>query len=205
MGRTHEGKVVLVTGANSGIGEAAAVAFLESGATVFGVARRQETLEAARARHPQIQWLLADVTVRSQVDAAIASARRHAGRLDVLVNNAGIFLTAPIDQASEEAVRRQLDINIIGPTLVTQAALPDLKASRGVIINLSSVAARKPLAGAGHYCATKAAIELLTQTWALELAPFGIRVNAVAPGPIETPLFGKAGLAPNEIPALQAS
>jgi NAD(P)-dependent dehydrogenase (short-subunit alcohol dehydrogenase family) len=203
MAKAFEGKVVLVTGANSGIGEAIAVAFQEAGATVFGIARRQEALEKARVRRPDIRWLRADVANSKDVSAAVASALSEAGRLDVVVNNAGVFRFAPLDQSTEELVRGQFEANVYGTTFVAQAALPALRASRGTIVNISSAAGHKPVPGGAHYAATKAAVESLTRSWALELAPHGIRVNAVAPGPVDTPGFDKSGIPPEALPAVK--
>jgi len=203
MAKAFEGKVVLVTGANSGIGEAIAVAFQEAGATVFAIARRQEALEAARARHPDIHWLRADVANAKEVSATVASAVSEAGRLDVVVNNAGVFRFAPLDQSTEELVRGQFEANVYGTTFVAQAALPALRASRGTIVNISSPVGHKPAPGGAHYAASKAAVESLTRSWALELAPHGIRVNAIAPGPIDTPGFEKSGIPPEALPAVK--
>ena len=147
MAKAFEGKVVLVTGANSGIGEAIAVAFQEAGATVFGIARRQEAIEKARLRRPDIRWLRADVANSTDVSAAVASAVKEAGRLDVVVNNAGVFRFAPLDQSTEELVRGQFEANVYGTTFVAQAALPALRASRGTIVNISSAAGHKPVPG----------------------------------------------------------
>ena len=97
MAKTFEGKVVLVTGANSGIGESIAVAFVDAGATVFGLARRKEGVDAGRSRHPGVKWLLADVTNESQVTQAVGSVVREGGRIDVVVNNAGIAAFAPLE------------------------------------------------------------------------------------------------------------
>jgi NAD(P)-dependent dehydrogenase (short-subunit alcohol dehydrogenase family) len=197
-------KVVLVTGAASGIGEAAALAFRDAGATVFGMARTQASLEAARNKHPKIHWVLADVIDAAQVRGALDAVVREGGRLDVLVNNAAIFAVAPLEAATEQLVRSQLDTNVVGLTLVTQAALPALKHSRGAIINLSSAAGHKAVPGAAHYGATKAAVESLTKSWALELAPHGVRVNAVAPGPTETPVFSKLPIPAEMVPQVKA-
>jgi len=191
MTTSFAGKVAIVTGANSGIGEAAAVALRQAGATVYGIARRKDAVEEMRGKHPDIKWLLADVTQPDQIRGAIESAVKEAGRLDVLVNNAAVFAVGPLEAMTDAIVRAQLEVNVLGPTLATQAALPALKQSRGAILNLSSAAGHKPAPNAAHYAATKAAIESLTRSWALELAPHGVRVNAVAPGPTETPVFGK--------------
>jgi NAD(P)-dependent dehydrogenase (short-subunit alcohol dehydrogenase family) len=203
MAKTFEGKVVLVTGANSGIGEAVAVAFADAGATVFGLARRKEGMEAGRLRHPRVKWLLADVTNESQVTQAVESAVREGGRLDVVVNNAGIGTFVLLEGATADLVRSQFEVNVFGTTFVTRAALTALKASKGSVVNVGSAAGHKPMPGGAHYGATKAALESLTRSWAVELAPFGVRVNTIAPGPTDTPVFEKLGLPPEAISAVK--
>jgi NAD(P)-dependent dehydrogenase (short-subunit alcohol dehydrogenase family) len=120
-----------------------------------------------------------------------------------VVNNAAIFAFAPLEQSTEELIRSQFEINVYGPSFVARAALPALKASRGSIINISSAAGHKALPGGAHYGATKAALESLTRSWALELAPHGVRVNSIAPGPTETPGFEKLGPSPEARAAIK--
>ncbi|HEY6039029.1 MAG TPA: SDR family oxidoreductase [Kofleriaceae bacterium] len=202
--KTHAGSVVVVTGATSGIGEAAVVAFAAAGANVFGIARRQEALQASRARHPAVHWLQADVTNPTEVSKALSAIIAEAGKLDVLVNNAAVFEFAPLEGSSDEMIRSQFEINVIGLATTTRAALPALKATRGTIINISSAAGHKPVPGGSIYGATKAAVESFTKSWALELAPAGIRVNAVAPGPTETPGFDKLPIPKEMVPVVKA-
>jgi NAD(P)-dependent dehydrogenase (short-subunit alcohol dehydrogenase family) len=206
MGKSFEGKVVIITGANSGIGEAAAVAFQEAGAHVYGFARRKEAIGLAREQHPQVHWMLADVANEDQATEAVQAVVREAGRLDILVNNAGVGTFVPLEQSTGALIRPQFEVNVLGTTFVTRAALGALKASKGSVVNISSSAGgHKPSPGAAHYGATKAAIESLTRSWALELAPAGVRVNAIAPGGTLTPGLGKLGVPAEALPQLQAA
>jgi NAD(P)-dependent dehydrogenase (short-subunit alcohol dehydrogenase family) len=178
-------KVALVTGAGSGIGEATAVALRASGATVYGLTSNPTTLAVAREKHPEIRWLAADLAKRDEVDLAVKSATGD-GRLDLLVNNAGIYRFASLEESDEAMVRGQFDVNILGAIFMTQAALPALRASRGAIVNVSATSARKASLGQVVYAATKGALESFTRSLASEVAKDGIRVNAVAPGPTMT-------------------
>jgi NAD(P)-dependent dehydrogenase (short-subunit alcohol dehydrogenase family) len=199
MNNAFEGKVVIITGANSGIGEAAATAFQEAGARVYGVARRKDAVGVAREKHPKIQWILADVADEAQATSAVEAIVNEAGTLDILVNNAGIGVFVPLEQSAGDLVRPQFEVNVFGTTFVTRAALTALKASKGSVVNISSTAGHKPSPGSAHYGATKAAIESLTRSWAAELAPHGVRVNAIASGPTDTPGFDKLGAPPEVV------
>jgi NAD(P)-dependent dehydrogenase (short-subunit alcohol dehydrogenase family) len=203
MSKPFEGKVVIVTGANSGIGEAAAIAFQEGGARVYGFARRKDAVAVAREKHPGIQWILADVANEAQATEGVEAVIREAGRLDIVVNNAGVGTFVPLELSVGDVIRPQFEVNVLGTTFVTRAALAALKTSKGSVVNVSSSAAQRPSPGAAHYGATKAAIESLTRTWALELAPHGVRVNAIAPGATDTPGLGKLGAPPEALPQLK--
>jgi NAD(P)-dependent dehydrogenase (short-subunit alcohol dehydrogenase family) len=187
--RSFEGQVALVTGGSSGIGAAVALALAQAGAKVVITGRHEATLRAAAARHPGIGYVVADVARPEDVARSVEEVRARFGRLDALVNNAGILEIVPLGDASPEHVRRTFETNVTGLIETTRAALPLLRKSRGAIVNLTTVIADQPFANMSVYCASKAAVLALTRSWAQELAPEGIRVNAVSPGPIETPMF----------------
>ncbi|CAN7333910.1 SDR family NAD(P)-dependent oxidoreductase [Bosea sp. LjRoot237] len=202
---TLKDKVVIVTGGSSGIGRAAAVDFAELGAKVIVTARRTAALEEAASIHPNIVALVADVASAEDAARTVAKAIETWGRLDVLVNNAGAGAILPLADVTQERIASIFAVNVVGPSLLASAALPHLIATKGAIVNVSSTFGHKPAADLSHYAASKAALEHLTRCWALELAPHGIRVNAVAAGPTESgALTGMMGLSPEQAAAIKA-
>jgi NAD(P)-dependent dehydrogenase (short-subunit alcohol dehydrogenase family) len=189
-----EGKVAVVTGGNSGIGLATAKRLQEEGARVAISGRSKKTLdEAVRTLGNGLVAVQADVAKLTDADKLYAEVSQKLGKIDVLFVNAGVAKFAPLAETSESLYDEQFDINIKGAYFTIQKALPFLNDGASIILN-TSVADRKGNAGASAYSATKAALRSLARTAAAELVGRGIRVNAVAPGPIVTPIFGRTGL-----------
>ncbi|MGR3938806.1 SDR family NAD(P)-dependent oxidoreductase [Streptomyces sp. BRA346] len=196
-------RIVVVTGAGTGIGRATARAFAAEGAQVLAVGRRAEPLHQTAAGHPRITPLTADITAEGEPERIVRTAREAHGRLDVLVNNAGIVRGGALGTLTPEMIDPQIATNLIAPILLAQAALPLLEATGGVIVNVSTSVGQRAWPGSSVYAATKTALELLTRSWAVELAPRGIRVVAVAPGAIETPIGEHQGLTPERRAAVR--
>ena len=187
-------RVVIITGGGTGIGRAAALLFAETGARVLVTGRRAGPLEDTAGVSDRIEPLTADVLDETDIERIVQTAIRRWGRIDVLVNNAGAFVQSPLDGIDQETVTSLFATNITASTLLSRAALPSLKTAQGSIINISSTFGHKAAPMISHYAASKAALEHLTRCWALELAPFGVRVNAVAPGPTETDILERSGM-----------
>ena len=182
-----KGKAAFVTGAGAGIGRAIALALAREGARVAVVDVDRARAEGA-AREAQGIALVCDVADRKAVFAAMEKFVAEAGGLDILVNNAVYFHYAPLVDMPEAAIHRMLEVGIKGVFWATQAATPHLIArGGGVVINLSSVAVSFGIKNAAVYSSIKGAIDTFTRQQAVELAPHGIRVNALAPGPVATP------------------
>jgi NAD(P)-dependent dehydrogenase (short-subunit alcohol dehydrogenase family) len=197
--------VIIVTGGSSGIGRATALSFADHGARVIITGRREASLEATAAEHPNITGLLADVATPDDAARTIAKAIDTWGHLDVLVNNAGAGALLSLADTTLDRMMKIFFVNVFGPSLLATAALPHLTATRGTIINVSSTFGHKAVAGLSHYAASKAALEHLTRCWALEVAPLGVRVNAVAAGPTQSgALTGMMGLSAEQAAAVEA-
>jgi NAD(P)-dependent dehydrogenase (short-subunit alcohol dehydrogenase family) len=197
-------KVVIVTGGSSGIGRAAALRFARQGDKVLVTGRRPGRIEETIAEHANIAGLVADAASVEDAKRTIAKAVDTWGKVDALVNNAGAGAILPLTDATADRIMDIFSVNVLGPSLLASAALPHLRATRGTIINVSSTFGHRPAGGLSHYAASKAALEHLTRCWALELAPVGIRVNAVAAGPTESgALTGMMGLSLEQAAAIK--
>jgi len=188
-----EGKIALITGGNSGIGLATAKRFVDEGAYVFITGRREpELASAVKEIGNNVTGVGGDVSNHADLDRLFGQIRREKGRLDVLFANAGVARYAPLGKITEEHYDTTFDANVKGLVFTVQKALPLLQDGASIVL-LSSVAGIKGLAGVSVYAATKAAIRNFARSWAVELAPRGIRVTALCPGPVDTP--GLAGFA----------
>ena len=193
MGRLQE-KVAVVTGGNSGIGLATAKRFQEEGAKVVISGRSKKTLdEAVKTIGNGVLAIQTDVSQLAELDKLYAEVSKELGKIDVLFVNAGVAKFAPLADTSESTYDVKFNFNIKGAYFTIQKAIPLLNDGASIILN-TSVAGSKGNPNTSAYSATKAALRSLARTAAAELVDRGIRVNAVAPGPIVTPIFGKTGL-----------
>lgn len=194
-----EGKVAVVTGGNSGIGLATAREFRREGARVVITGRDARTLaEAARELGGDVLALRSDSASLADIDALFEAVKERFGRVDVLFVNAGVGKFAPLEETDEALFDQIMDINFKGAYFTIQKALPLLSDGASVILN-ASVVAHVGFPNSSVYSASKAALLSLVRTLSSDLVGRGIRVNAVSPGPIETPIFGKMGLPPESV------
>jgi NAD(P)-dependent dehydrogenase (short-subunit alcohol dehydrogenase family) len=198
MDQSFSGKVVMVTGSTSGIGHAVAVRFAEAGARVVALGRDQSGLRTVKSEIESLGTealaIAADVTNESEVRRAIDEAIAKFDGLDVLVNAAGHISAGTIENTSLTAWDTMMNVNLRAVFQLMQMATPHLIKSKGNIVNISSVTGLRSFPGVLAYCVSKAAVDQLTRCSALELAPKGVRVNAVNPGVVVTEIHKRGGM-----------
>jgi len=182
------GPVVLVSGAGGGIGAATVRRFADAGWRVVAIDVDQAELDRLD-RDAVIARLRGDVRSAATCRELVAQAVTTAGRLDALVNAAGVWREGPVEECSEEDFDAVLDVNLKGTFFLCAAAIPHLRATRGAIVNISSDAGHQGNLGAAAYCASKGGVTIFTKALALELAPHGVRANVVSPGDVDTPML----------------
>ena len=191
-------RVAVVTGASSGIGRASARRLAADGFMVLAVGRDEAALQAVcrevRDAGGRADALVADVTSASAPAAIVSRAEAATGGLDALVNAAGVIASGGIAETSDEAWDAMVDVNVRAPFRLLRAAVPALTARRGAVVNVSSVAGLRAFPGLLAYSVSKAAVDQLTRASALDLAPAGVRVNAVNPGVVVTNLHRRGGM-----------
>ncbi|WP_250655903.1 SDR family oxidoreductase [Alkalimarinus coralli] len=195
-------KVVLITGATSGMGKETALLLAKSGYTVYAGARsktsRDELEQEATSQGLSLKTVLLDVCDSDSVANAVGTIKQQAGRIDALVNNAGFGLVSTVEDGTDEEFIKQFDVNVFGVFRLCRAVLPIMREQRsGVIINVSSFLGKMGLPLLAHYNASKYAVEGITDSLRYEVAPFGIRVNSVLPGLFKTNFVNK-GLVANQ-------
>jgi len=189
-----------ITGASTGFGRTLAEEVLKAGGKVVATARNRDRVSDLETKYPQRAKAVAlDVTDAGQLDSAVTQAFAQFGQVDVLVNNAGYGLAGAIEEVSEAEYMPMVETNVFGLLRVTRAFLPHLRKQRsGHILNLSSIGGLVASPGMGYYNATKFAVEGLSEALAAEVAPLGIRVTIVEPGPFRTDFLGRSGVVAKE-------
>jgi NAD(P)-dependent dehydrogenase (short-subunit alcohol dehydrogenase family) len=200
-----QGKVALITGGTTGIGMATAHLFKSEGAQVIVTGRSADTLsEAQQALGPDATVISSDASQIADIDALIGQVGQKFGRIDILFANAGIAQFAPLEQVTEAFFDRQFDLNVKGLYFTVLKAAPLIPNGGSILLN-ASIVSRKGFPAASIYSATKAAVRSFGRTLAAELAPRGIRVNTISPGPIATPLYHKLDMPKEAVTQFSAS
>jgi NAD(P)-dependent dehydrogenase (short-subunit alcohol dehydrogenase family) len=192
----HKDRTWFITGASTGFGRMLAEEVLKSGGNVIATARKRSQITDLEQQFPKNAKALAmDVTDQAQVDSAVTQAFAQFGQVDVLVNNAGYGLAGAIEEATEEEFELVFETNVFGLIRVTRAFLPYLRKQRsGHVLNLSSIGGLIGSPGWGYYNASKFAVEGFSEALAAELAPLGIHVTVIEPGPFRTDFLGRSGV-----------
>ena len=195
-----DSKVWLITGSSTGFGRSLTEAVLKNGDRVVATARKPEQLDDLVKQYPDtIKTVRLDVTNLQDVQAALESALNAYARIDVLVNNAGYGTMGAIEEVSDEDIKRQFDTNLFGALNMTRAVLPTMRDQRsGHILNISSVGGVVSFAGTGIYCATKFALEAVSEALAQEVKPLGIKVTIIEPGAFRTDFSGRSIVTPDQ-------
>jgi NAD(P)-dependent dehydrogenase (short-subunit alcohol dehydrogenase family) len=191
-------RAALITGGSSGIGLAIARALREDGFGLTLASRRPEKVEAA-ARELGAEFVAADVSKEEDCERLVAAHRERFGRLDMLVNSAGIGVGGRVEELATKHWDLQFAVNVRGVFLVTRASLPMLRESRGIVVNLASIAGTMPTPGLAAYGAAKAAVISLTRSLNGELEADGVRCTAICPGFVDTPMAQWSGIEPDEM------
>jgi NAD(P)-dependent dehydrogenase (short-subunit alcohol dehydrogenase family) len=200
-----QNKTALITGGNSGIGFATAKEFLKQGARVIITGRSQAALDQAKQElNGQVHTILSNTSSLSDIRGLVKQVQQITPNLDVLFVNAGIAKFAPIEAVTEEHFDEQFNTNVKGAYFTIQELLPVLNDGASIILN-TSISAHTGMATSSVYSATKAALLTLARTLSSELVHRKIRVNAISPGPITTPIFGKTGLTTEQIDGFRTS
>lgn len=200
------GQIALVSGGTSGIGKAIAARFLEEGARVaivgrHDLAKANRVIDEISHSSGAALAFVANVSDPVQVDRLVDGVMQAFGRIDILVNSAGVWAQTPLGSTHVDSMRQILDVNLMGTMSLINAVVPAMKERRrGQIVNIASIAALVPTAGFSAYAAAKSGVIGLTRAAAVELAPFGIHVNAVSPGNTATPMNEHVRSAPDEMP-----
>lgn len=185
-------KIILITGGSSGIGKAVGEFLQEKGYTVYGTSRNPETVQNSK-----LKLLALDVRNTNSIQSCIDEVIRLEGRIDVLINNAGVGITGPLEEIPMEEIKNNFDTNLFGPIALMKAVLPAMRSQKsGLIINVTSIAGYMGLPFRSIYSASKGALELITESIRMETKAFGIQITNVAPGDFATDIASRRFHAP---------